>query len=124
VSGENNCRENNVRPRGRLATKDIIKIYFFFFGTFVLIQKYQKIKAKRMPPALPELTLFDLGAYFLKNKIVYLIIKHFGLIFLCFYFLQDTNKLKYGSSPKIFLEINFYELIKLKRLEKIKLAWN
>ena len=27
---------------------------FFFFRTFVLIQKYQKIKAKRMPPALPS----------------------------------------------------------------------
>ena len=36
-----------------LQPKDIIEIYFFFFRTFVLIQKYQKIKAKRMPPALP-----------------------------------------------------------------------
>ena len=31
-----------------------IAIYFFFFRTFVLIQKYQKIKAKRIPPALPN----------------------------------------------------------------------
>ena len=59
-----------------MVPKGIIEIYFFF-GTFVLIQKYQKIKAKRMPPALPEIILYDLGAYFLKNKIVYLIIMNF-----------------------------------------------
>jgi len=28
-------------------------LLYFSFRTFVLIQKYQKIKAKRMPPALP-----------------------------------------------------------------------
>jgi len=33
--------------------------------------------------------LIGRGAYFLKNKIVCLIIKHFGLFFLCF--LQDNN---------------------------------
>jgi len=33
----------------------IIEKILFLFRTFVLIQKYQKIKAKRMPPALPLL---------------------------------------------------------------------
>jgi len=37
-----------------LQPKDIIAIFLFLFRTFVLIQKYQKIKAKRMPPALPN----------------------------------------------------------------------
>ena len=42
------------RLYGNLLEGENYRNLLFFFRTFVLIQKYQKIKAKRNPPALPS----------------------------------------------------------------------